>query len=310
MAAPLRLTVVDDGVRDADRAAEGAWAEVIDEFEASEQAMSRFRDTSDLIRLDREAGTGRPVPVPRRLERALVAADRAHRVTDGRFDPRLARALDRLGYAGAALGPPTRAEDARTTGLVAATASSDGPVVRRTGRGRMTVERPVDLGGIGKGLALRWAAARAEARGIGRYLLEAGGDLVVRGPGPGDAPWLVGIEDPAGGEALAAIAVDTGAVATSSVRIRSWVHEGRAVHHLLDPRTGEPAEGGLRAVTVLGPDPAWAEVWSKTLFIGGHQRITDDARRRGFAAWWVTDAGDLEMTSAARAATAWVAAET
>ncbi len=258
MASPLRLTVVDDGARDADRAAEGAWAEVIDEFEASEQAMSRFRDTSDLMRLDREAGTGRPVTVPRRLERALVAADRAHRVTGGRFDPRLARALDRLGYAGAALGPPTRAEDGATTGPVAAVASSDGPVVRRAGRGRMTVERPVDLGGIGKGLALRWAAARAEARGIGPYLLEAGGDLVVRGPGPGDAPWLVGIEDPAGGEALAAIAVGTGAVATSSVRIRSWVHEGRAVHHLLDPadrRTGRgrtPGRDRARSGSRLG----------------------------------------------------------
>ena len=45
------------------------------------------------------------------------------------------------------------------------------------------------------------------------------------------------------------------------------------VHHLVDPRTGEPADGGLRAVTGHGPDPAWAEVWSKTLFIEGRERI-------------------------------------
>ena len=62
-------------------------------------------------------------------------------------------------------------------------------------------------------------------------------------------------------------------------------------------------------MTVLGPDPAWAEVWSKTLFVGGGRAIASEARARGLAAWWVTDAGDLEMTAAARARTAWVEGE-
>jgi thiamine biosynthesis lipoprotein len=140
--------------------------------------------------------------------------------------------------------------------------------------------------------------------------LEAGGDLVARGPGPDGDPWLVGIEDPAGRpDPLGAITVGAGALATSSVRLRSWVHDGRTVHHLLDPRTGEPVESGLRAVTVFGPDPAWAEVWSKTLFVGGGSAIAGEARGRGLAAWWVTDGGDLEMTPAARTRTAWVEGE-
>jgi thiamine biosynthesis lipoprotein len=145
---------------------------------------------------------------------------------------------------------------------------------------------------------------------VTRFLLEAGGDLVARGPGPDGDPWLVGIEDPAGGtDPLGAIVVEAGAVATSSVRLRSWIQDGRTVHHLLDPRTGEPVESGLRAVSVYGPDPAWAEVWSKTLFIGGRATIAGEARGRGLAAWWVTDEGVLEMTPAARARTSWVEGE-
>ncbi len=103
--------------------------------------------------------------------------------------------------------------------------------------------------------------------------------------------------------------MEHGALATSSVRLRSWVTDGRRVHHLIDPRTGEPADGGLRAVTVHGPDPAWAEVWSKTLFIEGRQHISSVARSRGLAAWWVADDGTLEMTPAARERTAWVEGE-
>lgn len=301
MASPLRLTVCLDASGSAPTAcdAEAAWTAVQAEFEAAEAEMSRFRESSDLTRLNGTAGTRRSVLVPRRLERALIAADRAHRVTDGRFDPRVLRDLERLGYPGAPLPD---------TGLAR---RGPGRIVQFVRPGAVTIDVPIDLGGIGKGLALRWAAALVEGHGVRRYLLEAGGDLVASGPGPEDGPWLIGVEDPAGGpDPLAAIAVGDGAIATSSVRLRSWVQDGRVVHHLVNPSTGEPADDGLRAVTVHGPDPAWAEVWSKTLFIGGRARIVVTARARGLAAWWVTDDGMLEMTPAARERTAWVERET
>jgi len=174
----------------------------------------------------------------------------------------------------------------------------------------MSIARPIDLGGIGKGLALRWAAAELERDGVSDFLLEAGGDLVARGLDPGGGPWLVGIEDPTETiEHLSVIAVMDDAVTTSSILVHRWSVDGRAVHHLLDPRTGEPAEGGLLSVTVAGPDPAWAEVWSKVLFLGGRANIAEEARSRGLAAWWVADDGSLEMTPDARRRTVWVAAE-
>jgi thiamine biosynthesis lipoprotein len=169
---------------------------------------------------------------------------------------------------------------------------------------------PVDLGGIGKGLALRWAAAEVVRLGVGGFLLEAGGDLVTRGEPAEGGPWLIGLEDPTGGDVpLAVLAVRGGAVATSSIRRRRWTAEGRAVHHLIDPQTGEPGGAGLLAVTVAGPDPAWSEIWSKALFLAGRTSIAGLARRRGLAAWWVADDGTLEMTAAARERTSWVTGE-
>jgi FAD:protein FMN transferase len=304
MASPLRLTACWDQAdpRIGVRGIESAWRAVRAEFEAIEVEMSRFRDSSDLTRLNRAAGTGLAVPVPRRLERALVAADRAHRMTDGRFDPRVLRDLEQIGYPGAPLAEmdpePSRDADGR------------GPILRRAAPGSVAVDEPVDLGGIGKGLALRWGTAIVERHGIDRFILEAGGDLVARGAGPDGGTWLVGIENPAvATEPLVGIAIEDAAVATSSVRVRSWVHDGRPVHHLVDPRTRAPADAGLQAVTVLGPDPAWAEVWSKTLFVGGRAGIAREARERGLAAWWITDEGTVEMTAAARARSAWVAGE-
>ena len=56
-------------------------------------------------------------------------------------------------------------------------------------------------------------------------------------------------------------------------------------------------------------DPAWAEVWSKALFLEGAEAIAGVARRRGLAAWWISDGGDVSMTPAARQRTTWVRGE-
>ncbi len=62
-------------------------------------------------------------------------------------------------------------------------------------------------------------------------------------------------------------------------------------------------------MTVAGPDPAWNEVWTKALFLGGRESIGEEARRRGLAAWWVDDGGRLGMTPEARVRSAWIAEE-
>jgi thiamine biosynthesis lipoprotein len=306
MGSPLRLAIARRQRPGADRDVEAplarAWAETIHEFSASDVAMSRFSSTSELTRLNRSAGRGRAIAIGRRLERAVVAADRARRVTRGRFDPRVLDDLEALGEHGVDLALKPDPSPARSWRAE--------PIARRTRRGVIEIDRPLDLGGIGKGLALRWAAARLGQLGIADYLLDAGGDLVVRGEPSERGAWLVGIEDTTGAdEPLAIIAPPTGAVTTSSTKRRAWLRGDRLVHHLLDPVTGLPADGGLVSVTVAGADPAWAEIWSKTLFIGGRYAIADEARNRGLAAWWSTVDGDLEMTPAARAMTVWVRGE-
>lgn len=309
LGSPLRLSVaglVEDGLVDE------AWGATSDEFARVDRAMSRYRADSELTEIHRRGGHGPTLSW--RLRRGLVAADRARRLTGGRFEPRILRALERLGTAAGAQPAPVQPwGDGREPAFEPGT-----PVVRRRARGApFELSAPVDLGGIGKGLALRWAAGRVAATlgpsrgGATGFLLEAGGDLVVDGT-VGEAPWSVAIEDPRGASApVAAVRLESGwALATSSIRLARWrSHDGRTVHHLIDPLTAEPASGGLLAVSVAFRDPAWAEVWSKALFVEGAGGIATLARSRGLAGWWVADDGLLSMTPAARAMTFWIRAE-
>ena len=308
MGSPLKLSVV--GVPAGTAAA--AWREVVQEFEAAEQAMSRFRDTSDLTLVNRAAGSGGCVPVDRRLGLALAAADRAGRLTDGRFDARVLGDLERLGYAGARLA--VRGDSPSKPRPAVEASSGERWLIAEPRESRVGVACPIDLGGIGKGLALRWAWRRLRRTVLergGGGMLEAGGDLVAGGAAPQEGPWIIAIEDPSGApDPVATVAVADGAIATSSILVNRWTAvDGRSVHHLVDPRTGEPGGAGLMGVTVAGSDPAWSEVWSKSLFLSGPDGIAGLARERGLAAWWVHDGGRLEMTPAGRARTTWVAAE-
>src|SRR5262249_48885556 len=148
---------------------------------------------------------------------------------------------------------------------------------------------PIDLGGIGKGLALRWAA-ECVAAARAAFLIEAGGDCYLAGDGPSGDRCHVGVDPPGdGAHPLADLTVRDAACVAPSVRLRSWLAGGRRVPRVVDPRTGAPGGAGLRAVTVVGPAPAMAEVWSKVPFLAGREGIAEAAGGR--PALWVTDDG-------------------
>lgn len=261
-------------------------------FRDVERVCTRFDPESPLMRCNAEPD--RWHRAPRVLGRALRAAQRAHALTGGLFDPRVHDALVALGYDRSFhLGPGDG-----TGGQAPGTPASHGPwqprFVPPVGLVHLGGAR-IDLGGIGKGLALRWARDRLGRR-CGDFLIAAGGDVVAAGGPGGEGAWRVGVEDPRGGpEPLAVLELRDLAVATSSVRVRRWTHAGRPVHHLIDPKSGRPGGAGLMAVTVCHPDPAWAEVWSKSLFLAGPARLAAVATRRALPVLWVDDRGAVRF---------------
>ncbi len=275
-----------------DRAGESAVAEAVDRalgvFETVAATCTRFDPASPLMVAN--ADPDRWHSLPPTCASAIAEAHAAYLRSEGRFDPRVLEDLVGLGYTaslsfagGGAAAPAGRARRRVVP-----------PPWQPRFRGRDEVHlggRPLDLGGIGKGLAVRWAAETLRSVSDD-HLVEAGGDCTCSGHAPDGGPWRVGVEDPAGGSApLAVLGLADASCATSSVRLRRWTAGDRVVHHLIDPRTGLPGGPGMAAVTVVAGDPAEAEVWSKVLFLSGRQSVAGEAARRGIAALWVTTDG-------------------
>lgn len=241
-------------------------------LDALEERWSRFRPSSDVSRLN--AASGAWVPVAREtlllLDRAVTGA----RATDGRFDPTIGAALVAHGY------DRTFAEVADRSVELVPEPVVDGswPMIELDhGAGAALLPEGTwfDPGGIGKGLAADLVCSELAER-AGGLLVNVGGDLRMRGTAPDPAGWVVRVDDPFDREReLTRLAIPEGGVATSSNQHRRWHTAEGAAHHIIDPRTGRPAESEVVAVTVVAAEAWWAEVQATSLFIAGPEGLDE-----------------------------------
>jgi thiamine biosynthesis lipoprotein len=129
----------------------------------------------------------------------------------------------------------------------------------------------LDVGGIAKGFAADLVTDELLAAGATGALVNLGGDIRVRGRPPAGDRWPISVADPFDpGRELLRLAIEDGAVATSSRLARRWVGaSGRPSHHLIDPVSGAPMESDVVAVTVVAGEGWWAEAQTKALFALG-----------------------------------------
>jgi thiamine biosynthesis lipoprotein len=232
-----------------------------------EQRFTRFTETSELAALNRSEGNW--LRVSPAMFQVLQEAFRLAGETDGLFNPAILPALKQAGYdrsmdeirnnpARAGVAKVMELQDFRTIELNQETHSV-----------RLPEGMQVDLGGIAKG----WIAEQATHQ-LADYAqacaVSAGGDMYLVNLPQGEPDWVIGLEDPLRPEHdLALLHVAPGALATSAVTKRKWQYNGRNQHHLIDPRTGEPAVTEWLSVTVWAERAVDAEVYAKALLIGG-----------------------------------------
>ena len=149
----------------------------------------------------------------------------------------------------------------------------------------------LDVGAIAKG----WAVQRVAEQAPAGLLISVGGNVVATGPKNGDQPWVIGIQNPNGGDYLHAIRVQKGAVVTSGDYQRAYRVDGKPYHHIIDPATCMPGTD-WRSVTVVCEDSGLADALSTALFLLPREEGQILAESCGAEALWVDTAGKEYMT--------------
>ena len=263
----LRVVVTDA------RAMAAARAAVDDVVARIDAAASRFRADSELSRLN--ASPERDVEVSPLLAQAIAAGLRGARLTDGAVDPTVGTAIRLVGYDADFAqvmkdGGPLHVRTARVPGWQAIRFD---PKTRHVWIPR-GVE--IDLGATAKALASDLAAASAAgALGFSGVLVSLGGDIAVAGEAPAGG-WPVQVSEDSGAtvdDREETVTIRDGGIATSSTTVRRWTRGGVELHHIIDPRTGMPAQSCWRTVSVAAGSCVDANIASTAAIVMGERAL-------------------------------------
>lgn len=277
-------TTVEGGIRTDPVTGRALFQQLKQAIADFEQRFSRFRDDSELSKVNRAAGW--PIRVSDEMLDLLRAARRAWEETDGLIDPTIGRALVSAGYH-RSFEHLSKDTDPSGVPFVAPIASfADVRVDEAKKTVTLSPSVTLDPGGIGKGYLLDRLLALLD-RAAKDYWLSLGGDLVVSGTDETGEPWPIRVQNPeVRDQDIAKLALLPGrwGVATSGTTKRRGVHRGKPWHHLIDPRTGLPSATDVLAATVVTRTALDADVMAKAVVLLGSSQGIAWASERGIEA--------------------------
>lgn len=233
-------------------------------FRHIEDRCTRFNPQSESMQLT--ARIGESVPVSPVLYECVAFALAVAEESGGAFDPTVGGTMQERGFN----------REYSTGHIVQMNLEPGGEVSYRDvcldpERKAITLERPLilDLGAVAKGLAIDMAAR--ELRSFPSFAINAGGDLYLGGFNPHGSPWSIGIRHPREDDALIdTVVVSNRAVCTSGDYERRSTGEDKG-HHIVDPRTGSPADK-VSSVTVVAQTAMLADALATAAFVLGPER--------------------------------------
>jgi len=293
-------TLVEVRIRATDKAlADEASARLFSEFDRLHRAWHAWQP-GELMEANTALATGQWFTPPATIRPLLDDARRWYVASDGLFNPAIGRLIALWGFHDDELPtrPPARQDiEALLTDLP----GMDDVEIGADGRVRGRQAGPsLDLGAMAKGAAVGRGLEILRSMGLDNVLVNAGGDLCGLGD-RGDRRWRIGIRNPRGPGVLASVELEDGdCVFTSGDYERGYDYQGRHYHHIIDPRSGYPADQAVSA-TVIHSNPALADAASTALLIAGPEDWPAIARRMGVTQVMLVDhAGRLYLSPAMR----------
>ena len=265
---------------------------------ALDAALSRTQQAGDLYKLNH--ADGQPTEVSEDTYAALEQALAYAELTGGAFDPTMAPVTDLWGIGTDNARVPAQSEIDEALSHV----GYENIKLLRNHPVKLENGAQVDLGGIGKGYAgdIVHEMAESDTSDQWQVLARLSGNIEMYGGKTADSGtdnWNIGIADPDDNtDSIAVVSLADGSVVTSGDYERYFEQDGKRYHHIFDPKTGYPAESGLRGVTVIDSCSTKADALTTALFVMGLDKGTAFCEANDIAAVFITADKQVYTTSA------------
>ncbi len=261
-------------------------------LEAVNASMSTWRDDSEITAFN-AAPAGEWFALSSDFAEVFEMARAVSEASYGAYDVTVAPLVNLWGFGAAGMGDEVPADEA-----IAEARAKVGQQRLDFNREQPALRKPagmtVDFSSIAKGYGVDRVARWLEEQGIGRYLVEIGGEIRVSGLNPRNEPWRIAVERPQPGEraAQAAVTLHNAAVATSGDYRNFFEVDGVRYSHSIDPRTGAPVRHDLVSVTVIHESATMADAWATALTVLGSERAMETALNEELAVYFISRHGD------------------
>ncbi|MHC1682943.1 MAG: FAD:protein FMN transferase [Clostridiaceae bacterium] len=273
-----------------------AAVKVEDEIKRLESLMSFFLDSSEVSKLNKAAGK-HEVEISNEVLFVLNRAKYYSKLCDGSFDITIAPVARLWGIFTRNEKLPSKEEideALKLTGYKYLSINNDLGTSKLEKLGQC-----VDLGAIAKGYAADRAIDIYKQHGIESAFVNLGGNVMLLGNKPDGSPWRVGIQNPLleRGKCLGAVNATNKTVVTSGDYVRYFEKDNKKYHHILDPRTGYPADSSLISTTIVSEKSIDADALSTAIFILGLEdgiKLIDN--QKGIEAIFITKDKEIYVT--------------
>lgn len=258
--------------------ADAALDEAVAEIERLDALWSIASSDGEIARLNAE----KQITASADTLALLTRAKEISAATDGLFSTTIAPLMEAWGFTSGDYRVPDEAELSALLAHV-----DDEEIAISDSTVTIPADAKVDLGGIAKGFTSARVMEIFRENGVENGILSLGGNVQALGTKPDGSLWRVGLQDPADERALfATLELADKAVITSGAYERNFEQDGVVYHHIIDPRTGYPAESGLSSVTIVSDDGTLADGLSTSLFIMGKEAAVE---------FWRSHRDDFDM---------------
>lgn len=258
--------------------ADAALDEAVAEIEQLDALWSIASSDGEIARLNAE----KQITASADTLALLTRAKEISAATDGLFSTTIAPLMEAWGFTSGDYRVPDEAELSALLAHV-----DDEEIAISDSTVTIPADAKVDLGGIAKGFTSARVMEIFRENGIKNGILSLGGNVQALGTKPDGTLWRVGLQNPADERALfATLELADKAVITSGAYERNFEQDGIVYHHIIDPRTGYPAESGLSSVTIVSDDGTLADGLSTALFIMGKEAAVE---------FWRSHRDDFDM---------------
>lgn len=268
----MSIRVYNEGGEEAAQAAR-------QEVERLDKLLSRTNPDSQISALNQHAGDGTMVSLDPEVAEMLSFSKSVSQLLPGDFDITIAPVMDAWGFTTEDRHVPT---DEALSAAMALVDSSRLTVDEASSAARLEqAGMEVDLGAVAKGFTAGRAEAVLREQGVTSALLDLGGNITAIGSKLDGTAWQVAVKDPQDTQqALCVLSMEDQTASTSGGYERYFEENGQVYHHIIDPKTGYPAQTGLRSVTVISSNHMLADALSTALFVAGPEQALDFWRSR------------------------------